>query len=110
MQTERFKQLAEKFLIRTRDEVVSLEQCLPKAQQGDGDALLMLQHIAHRINGSGAMLGFKSVSEQAAQIENILRRSNSAPDAQDWANILSHVQKLAAALQSSSTDNPTDHG
>jgi HPt (histidine-containing phosphotransfer) domain-containing protein len=109
MHTERFKQLAQKFLVRTRDELASLEQCLSKAQQGDADALLTLQHIAHRINGSGAMLGFRPVSEQAAQIEGILRRSNNAPDAQDWVNILSHVQKLAAALQTASADDPQDN-
>ena len=110
MQSERFKQLAKQFLVRTSDELAQLRAHLPQAQAGDEQALLAMQHASHRIHGSGAMLGFKEVSDQAAQIENILRRTGNAPGPGDWSDIVHYIDELSAALQVASIGDPPDYG
>lgn len=110
MQSERFKQLAKQFLVRTSEELTQLRSYLPRAQAGDEQALLAMQHASHRIHGSGAMLGFKEVSEQAAHIESILRRTGNAPGPKDWSDILLYIDKLSAALQTASVGDPPDYG
>lgn len=94
MLSDRLKQLAGQFLVRTREELLLLRAQVPPAQQGNREALLEMQRLAHRISGSGAMLGFKAISQSARQIENVLRRAELAPGAAEWLTIMEQLQAM----------------
>ena len=64
----RLHQLAMKFLERTAGDIATMRECQAK-MAADGDALGELRHLAHRMVGTGATLGFDSLSERAARIE-----------------------------------------
>jgi HPt (histidine-containing phosphotransfer) domain-containing protein len=73
---ERIKQLAGEFLQRCSRDVVSLRALLARLGNGDSnvfDATVLkeLEHLAHRICGTGASLGFESLSTRAAAIERL---------------------------------------
>ena len=107
---ERLKQLSGQYLLRTGEELVLLKQELPAARGGQQQAVLSIQHIAHRICGSGAMLGFKAISDAAGQIERTLRRAELQPSEAEWIDILSLVNRIEAELQHSAntTDGKTE--
>jgi len=62
-------ELAAKFLQRTRGEAIVLRELLERAQLGDSTVMSELEHLAHRIHGTGATFGFDAVSDCAAEIE-----------------------------------------
>jgi HPt (histidine-containing phosphotransfer) domain-containing protein len=73
---ERIKLLAGQFLQRCSGDVVTLHALL--IFMGNGDAKVFdarvfgeLEHLAHRICGTGASLGFESLSTCAAAIERL---------------------------------------
>ena len=73
---ERIKQLAGEFLQRCSRDVMSLRALLARLGNGDSnvfDATVLkeLEHLAHRICGTGASLGFESLSTRAAAIERL---------------------------------------
>lgn len=98
MQHERFKQLAGQYLQRTREELVLLRVQLPRAREGDASALLEIQRIAHRINGSGAMLGFSAISQHAEKVERMVRQSDTQLGEADWQVILAQLQAIDDAV------------
>jgi HPt (histidine-containing phosphotransfer) domain-containing protein len=108
MVDDRLKQLAGLYLLRTRDELTLMRAKLQQAQAGQADALLELQRIAHRISGSGAMLGFKAIGEHAGQIERILRNTNLHPADDDWQKILAQLQGIESELARATPDIDTD--
>jgi len=99
---DRLKELSGLYLLRTRDELALLHGELSAAQQGNDTALLAMQHTAHRICGSGAMLGFKIISDAAGKIERILRRAEAVPSEAEWSIILEQMQCIQIEL-----DRPT---
>ncbi len=113
MNSGRFQQLSRQFLERTRQEAVLFADSLQCAKNNDAQALLSLLHIAHRVHGSGAMLGFKAISASAGRIEHVLRNAYGAPVAADWRAIetayASLLAELAAAeAQAETKTRPTD--
>ena len=108
MADDKLKQLAGLFLLRTRDELVLMRAKLEQAHAGQADALLELQRIAHRISGSGAMLGFKAIGEHAGQIERILRSTELHPNDSDWQKILAQLQGMESELARATPDIETD--
>jgi HPt (histidine-containing phosphotransfer) domain-containing protein len=99
---DRMKELGEKYLLRTREELALLHSQLSMAKQGTTESLIAMQQTAHRISGSGAMLGFKIISEAASQIERILRRADPVPTEREWAAISEHLRGIQIEL-----DKPT---
>lgn len=93
MPHERFRELGEQFLRRTREDWVAMQAAFVKAQSGDAAALSELRILAHRICGSGAMLAFMKISERSGEIENIIR-SATALAAIDWPAIARLLQEL----------------
>ena len=87
MNSGRFQQLSRQFLERTRQEAELFAESMQRARNNDSQALLALLHIAHRVHGSGAMLGFKSISASAGRIEHVLRSANGTMVAADWRAI-----------------------
>lgn len=98
VQEDRIKQLGEQFLQRTCEEMLLLHTQIPKAQQGQAEALLEIQRYVHRINGTGALLGFKNISDPMAQVERILRRAATPPSKADWALIQAQLSIVDAEL------------
>ena len=98
MAGDRLQQLSGKFLLRTRDELALLRAQLVPARSGDATALAELLRLTHRINGSGAMLGFVDISGRARQIEAILRRAEPMPSEAGWQAIEEHLQQIETEL------------
>jgi HPt (histidine-containing phosphotransfer) domain-containing protein len=68
---ERIKLLAGQFLQRCSGDATSMRALLARLGNGDADAFKELEHLAHRICGTGASLGFESLSTCAAAIERL---------------------------------------
>ena len=66
-------QLGGKFIERTRIEMAMMATQIDAACGGDSAAAEQVLLLAHRINGTAAMLGFAGVSEPARAIEQLLR-------------------------------------
>jgi CheY-like chemotaxis protein len=64
-------ELAIKFLRRADADLVRLRALIQQAGGGDAAALKEVEHIAHKIRGSGAMLGLHRVSALAEAIEHL---------------------------------------
>ena len=71
---DRIEQLARRFLSRCAVDMVAARELLVRLRRGDGAASAELERLAHRIVGTGASLGFESVSDMASVIE---RRAES---------------------------------
>jgi HPt (histidine-containing phosphotransfer) domain-containing protein len=64
----RMAELATKFLDRTAGEIETMRTRLAQASE-DSAALAEIRNLAHRACGTGATLGFESLSEYAHRIE-----------------------------------------
>lgn len=117
---ERFKGLGEQFLQRTREDLQAMQQCLRlalppgvspgidastvtpgiQAATSRDAACAELRHLAHRVCGSAAMLGFADISDCAGCIERLLRAS---PDTGiDWPAVQHMLQQLAERVSRTS--------
>lgn len=113
MNSGRFQQLSRQFLERTRQEVALFADSMQRAKNNDPQALLSLLHIAHRVHGSGAMLGFKPISASAGRIEHVLRNANGTMVEADWRAVEAAytallIQLADAEEQATSKSRPTD--
>jgi chemotaxis protein histidine kinase CheA len=95
---DRLKQLSGQYLLRTREELALLRAQIPQAHLGQPEALLEMQRYAHRISGSGAMLGFKAISDAMSQVERILRRADPVPSEAEWLVIQTQLLLVSAEL------------
>ena len=66
----RMAQLAAKFLERTAGEIETMRARLAQVDQ-DPEAMAEIRNLAHRACGTGATLGFESLSEYAYQVEKL---------------------------------------
>jgi len=105
---DRLKELGELYVLRTREELLLLNREVTAARQGNPESLLIMQRAAHRISGSGAMLGFKAISEAAAQIERIMRRADPVPTAEEWTIITALLQQIQSGLDQPATSTDID--
>jgi HPt (histidine-containing phosphotransfer) domain-containing protein len=67
----RLAELAAKFVNRTRADIESMRGGLTRLAAGDAGAVGDIRHLAHRMVGTGATLGFESISERAYTIEQL---------------------------------------
>jgi HPt (histidine-containing phosphotransfer) domain-containing protein len=67
----RMAELASKFLDRTATDITAMHEGLGKLASGDAAGLGEIRHLAHRMVGTGATLGFESLSECAYRIEQL---------------------------------------
>jgi HPt (histidine-containing phosphotransfer) domain-containing protein len=104
---ERLKQLGDKYLLRTGDEFEVLQQAVAQGRAGDVAAIAEVRNLAHRICGSSAMLGFKSISDVAGKIEAVVRNAEQLA-ASDWADITTLLQQLDTELQHARQQRHTD--
>jgi HPt (histidine-containing phosphotransfer) domain-containing protein len=68
---ERLAALAAKFVQRTRAEIATMRDAVTRLSAGDAAALGEIRHLAHRMAGTGATLGFEQLSDRAMQLEKI---------------------------------------
>ena len=67
----RIAELAEKFIDRSVVEFDSMRDSLAKLSAGEVGALNEIHHLAHRMCGTGATLGFDVLSDCAMRIEHL---------------------------------------
>jgi HPt (histidine-containing phosphotransfer) domain-containing protein len=99
----RMGELALKFTERTRGEIDLIRARLASLGAGDTAALGEIRHLAHRICGTGATLGFEGLAELAHEIEKLAAASLPAgqPDNAILARLEGAVDALAGELRRS---------
>jgi HPt (histidine-containing phosphotransfer) domain-containing protein len=58
-----------RYIQRTAGELAGLRDLIAKVRAGSAGACKDIEHLAHKIYGSGSMFGFEAVSEQARALE-----------------------------------------
>lgn len=98
----RMAELAAKFLDRTRGDIATMREGLSRLSAGQVGALGDIRHLAHRMVGTGATLGFDSISECAHVIERLTESCAPGvkPDADLRAEIGTALDALEAAFRS----------
>ena len=79
---ERIKQLAGQFLQRCSQDAGSFRDLLARLRADDANVFKEIEYLAHRTSGTGASLGFESLSTCAAAIERLAEahKGTSTPD------------------------------
>jgi HPt (histidine-containing phosphotransfer) domain-containing protein len=93
---ERIKQLAEQFLQRCLRDLAFSRELVTRLRTGDAHAFKELEHLAHRMCGTGASLGFESVSADAATIERLAEAQpgNTIPDRKTTELLSEYIARL----------------
>ncbi len=92
--------LAEKFVERTRGQLVRMAEQLPGAAAGDPAARQVIRELAHVIHGSGGLFGFDRVSECARVLEQLA--AGVGTDAAAASQLKVSLDRLIEALDSRS--------
>jgi HPt (histidine-containing phosphotransfer) domain-containing protein len=99
-------ELGAKFLERTRGEAVVLRELLERAHLGGPTVMDQLEHLAHRIHGTGATFGFAAVSECGAEIERLVEglkardvSADAAIEPQCLQRLMQCTQRLAQEVE-----------
>jgi chemotaxis protein histidine kinase CheA len=97
---QRMAALGEKFLERTRGEIEIMRANLVRVSSGEVSALAEVRNIAHRACGTGATLGFESLSECAYRIEQITanQATGTVPDETSLAALSRAIEDMAIEL------------
>jgi len=85
-----------RYIQRTAGELAGLRELLAKVRAGNTAAIKEIEHLAHKIYGSGSMFGFEAVSEQARELELVAR--NTA-DPQMLDKLQTHADRLEQQVQ-----------
>jgi HPt (histidine-containing phosphotransfer) domain-containing protein len=65
----RMADLATRFLDRSSDDLATMRAALQRFETGDASGVADIRHLAHRMVGTGATLGFDALAECAHRIE-----------------------------------------
>lgn len=85
-----------RYIQRTAGEIAGLRDMIARVRAGNASAGKDIEHLAHKIFGSGAMFGFEAVSEQARALEL------AAKDVTDPARVdklQEHADRLEQTVQ-----------
>jgi HPt (histidine-containing phosphotransfer) domain-containing protein len=98
----RMAELAAKFIERTRADLRAMRRDLAKLEAGDLAALAEIRHLAHRMAGTGATLGFEALGERAARTEASIDSlpGGTSPDAQTIERLAADIAALESQLAS----------
>ena len=104
----RMAEIAAKFIVRSSGEIGAMRDALTKLAAGDAAVLTEIRHIAHRMTGTGATLGFEQLSDCAATIEKLAdaQAPGVVPAEFVLAQITGAVDSLARELAHLSTSKP----
>jgi HPt (histidine-containing phosphotransfer) domain-containing protein len=102
----RMAELAQRFVARTREELIGVRQSLARIDAGDPGGCAPIRHFAHRVCGTAGTLGFAALSDIAANLERMLdqRGSDAIPDASIPVRVLHAIEAIDAQL--SQLDRP----
>jgi chemotaxis protein histidine kinase CheA len=93
--------IALRYLERTQGELVQLRAHIERACLGDAAAFAAVEVLAHKIHGSGAMLGFTQLGGFAGQLEELMvkyrRAAATAPQTLN-NELLMLLSNIEAAL------------
>jgi HPt (histidine-containing phosphotransfer) domain-containing protein len=89
---QKIADIAGRYIQRTAGELAGLRELIAKVRAGNTAAAKDIEQLAHKLYGSGSMLGFEAVSEQARELELA---------AKDTANpqMVDRLQTLTDALE-----------
>jgi HPt (histidine-containing phosphotransfer) domain-containing protein len=98
---KRINQLAGKFLQRCAQEMVTAREAVARLGTGDANALRELQHLAHRICGTGASLGFEPLSACASAIERLAEAQTNCttPDQKSIERLVEYIALLETEIE-----------
>lgn len=85
-----------RYIQRTAGELAGLRDLIGKVRAGNVGALKDIEHLAHKIYGSGSMFGFETVSEQARALELAAR---DVTDPQMLDKLQQHADGLDQQVQ-----------
>jgi HPt (histidine-containing phosphotransfer) domain-containing protein len=96
----RMAELAAKFMNRTQDDIAAMRSAHAALERGVADPLAEIRHLAHRMVGTGATLGFESLSDRAARIEALAEScvAGSLPDERLRAELAVAIDVLESEL------------
>jgi chemotaxis protein histidine kinase CheA len=96
----RMAELAAKFLERSDADIQSMRAGLARLASGDAAALGEVRHLAHRMAGTGATLGFEPLSELARRLEQLADgcEDGAIPDESARSGLAGAVDALAGEL------------
>jgi CheY-like chemotaxis protein len=106
--------LANRFLLRTKEDIHRLSKLLDRAGNGDRTVFKEFERIAHTIHGAGAMFGFPELSEAAGAIEHLVEEIAAAaaaphlPGGPAMVQLSDCMQQLAQALDTAGRAAPAD--
>jgi HPt (histidine-containing phosphotransfer) domain-containing protein len=89
---QKIADIAGRYIQRTAGELAGLRDLIGKARAGNATALKDIEHLAHKIYGSGAMFGFEAVSDRARALE-LAAKDSSDP------GMLDRLQQHADGLE-----------
>lgn len=90
-------QIAVRYLDRVGKEIEQLRGMVDAAANGDLNAARDIETLAHRMHGSGAMLQFHEISNQAGTLERMAAEFVSAGKI-DIARMVPVLEQLQAAI------------
>ena len=96
----RMAELAARFIDRSMGDLRKMRDDLAKLHAGDASALTEIRHLAHRMAGTGATLGFAALGECAAKTEAIIDAlpADAPPDARTIARLAADIVALESQL------------
>lgn len=94
-----------RYLKRTLGEIGTLRELLAGLRAGEASRLKEIEHLSHKIHGSGAMFGFDALSDQAREIELI-----AGSGAADTPELHAQIEKYLAALEDAAVTSARERG
>jgi len=85
-----------RYIQRTAGEIAGLRDLIAKVRVGNAAARKDIEHLAHKIYGSGAMFGFDAVSDHARALE-LAARDSMDPSLVD--QLQEHADRLEQTVQ-----------
>jgi len=68
---QQMAQIGDRYIGRTLSEMRRMRELAAQVPNASADVLKDLEHLAHKIHGSGAMFGFDTMSDRAGEIEHL---------------------------------------
>lgn len=77
---QQMSEIGDRYLKRTLDEMQRLRQLADQVRSGESQSMTEIEHMAHKIHGSGAMFGFDAISDLARAIELLVGAQSKQSD------------------------------
>jgi HPt (histidine-containing phosphotransfer) domain-containing protein len=102
----RMAELTAKFIDRTQGDLRAMRDSLAKLGHGDVSALAEIRHLAHRMAGTGATLGFEELGELASGTEALIDKlpAGMLPDEAAQSRLAASIGAIEAQLARAAQD------